>query len=97
MKYFSNGKFVANVEFGSKDFNPSSGRLCIGEVIDQEGRRWNMNGPIFLVLVHKVCLQPNIIQEMSRAVFADLSNWGTARTGDGSLMGALAETEIEVS
>lgn len=96
LKYFSNGKFVANVEFSQKDFIPRSGQLCIGEAFDQTGKRWNFSGPIFMVLIHNVCLQPNFVQEMSRAVFADLSSWGTARTGDGSLMGALIESEVQV-
>ena len=68
--------------------------LTIGEARDKEGKRWCMHANIYLVLMHSECVQPNQLQAMSRELLDSGAQWGATRPGDGTLMGALVETEI---
>ena len=79
LKYYCNGAFVANVVLRAEDFAPERARtepaVVIGDAFDASGRKWSMDGVIFLVLLHNTCMLPMHVHRMSKELLEDVHEW----------------------
>ncbi|KAL3922865.1 MAG: hypothetical protein SGPRY_004410 [Prymnesium sp.] len=69
--------------------------LTIGQALDGEGGVWELDGIVFLLLVHSRALPPAGVRRVGDGVMARPEALGLARPGDGSVDGAALRKEEE--
>ena len=68
--------------------------IVIGAACDGD-TQWTLGGAVCLVLFHRRCLEPGIIQSMADVLMHSPETWTTRRPGDGTLEGAAMRAEAE--